>query len=57
MARDTGVHVGRVTSGEAFKTLAGQRIALSEDGQTYLVFDLKMDKIKIVKHGVVVKSW
>ncbi len=56
-ARKSGVRIDKTESGEAFQTLAGQRIALTQDGQVYLKFDPETGKVNVWKYGVLVASW
>lgn len=57
VARKTGFLMDKVDSGEAFRTIDGQRYALTTDGQTYIRYDPVADKIVLVKHGVTVMEW
>ncbi len=57
VASDTGILVERVDSGEAFRTIDGQRVALSTDGQVYLKFDPRNGRVEVWKYGVLVASW
>ncbi len=56
-ARETGLRIDAVDSGEAIKIQSGQRIALSEDGEVFLQYNKAADTITLTKHGVVVAQW
>jgi hypothetical protein len=53
----TGLYIDTVTSGEAIRIQADNRIALTNTGDTYIRYNTATNTVQIVKHNVVVGSF
>ena len=53
----TGLYIDNITSGEAIRIQANQRIALTKAQTTYFRYDSASDKVQLVKNNVIVAQW